>query len=277
MSDPAPAMRRALLAVAVLLLASCGDGEKPHRGYQVMPDMWDTPAYKRQVAMVVPKEISSDGKVQEWPSLLPPVPGTISRSGPAYQLAPTDFAGAQKLVNPLSPTTEVLREGQERFGIYCAVCHGRDGNAANGYVAKYFNGVPSLNAAHLATLSDGELYHIMTVGRGRMPTYAAQLLPDQRWAVVAYVRLLNHASMAAQDIAAQLKADERAAAAKPEDDNLKAAVAADKGLMAQRQRDLDAIDRVGDDGVEPFRPLPEARPEYETPEFPGGAPQEPGK
>ncbi len=51
-----------------------------------------------------------------------------------------------------------------------------------------------------------------------MPSYAAQLLPESRWAVVTYVRVLNHASLAAQDIAAQLKADEaKAAKAKPED------------------------------------------------------------
>ncbi len=145
---PGDSLRPGLLVV--LVLTSCGDGEKPHRGIQLMPDMFDTPAYKRQVAMVIKKEDSSDGKEQHWPSLLPPVAGTVSRNGPTYQLAPTDFIGAQKLINPSSPTTLVLREGQMRYGIYCAVCHGRDGNAANGYVAKYFTGVPSLNAAHLA-------------------------------------------------------------------------------------------------------------------------------
>ncbi len=48
--------------------------------------------------------------------------------------------------------------------------------------------------------------------------------------------------------------------------------------MAQRQKDLDAIDRVGDDGQRAFLPLPEPRPEYEETTYPDGdTPQEPGK
>lgn len=272
---------RVLLGVLVLALVAsggCGDGEKSKRGIKLMPDMMDTPAYRRQVAMVVPADISDDGKVQDWPSLLPPVAGTVSRAGPTYPYAASDLKHPVGLMNPLSPTAEVLAEGQYRFLTYCAVCHGRDGDASNGYVAKYFTGIPSLNAAHLTQLTDGQIYHIITVGQGRMPSYAAQVLPTSRWALVSFLRVLNRVSLARQDIEAQILADRKQCDAHPEDGNLKAQLERDEHIAQQRARDLAAITAVGPDAGRSFVPLPDPRPEYEPAQWPSGpTTQEPGK
>jgi mono/diheme cytochrome c family protein len=209
---------------------------------------------------------------------MPPVPGTVSREVTPYPIAAGDFVGAAKLVDPLTPTPAVLREGQYRFNIYCSVCHGRDGDAANGYVAKYFSGVIPLNTIHVSQMSDGEIFHIITMGRGRMPNYAAQVPPQSRWAVVQYLRCLNRAALAALDIDKQLAADQKAAKEKPEDGNLRASVAADMAASIARKRDLAAIESVSDRDARAFEPLADPRPEYEEPIYPAAtSEQEQGK
>jgi mono/diheme cytochrome c family protein len=51
--------------------------------------------------------------------------------------------------------------------------------------------------------TDGRIYHTMTMGQGLMPSYASQVLPEQRWAIVHYVRALQKA---ARPTAADLQA-----------------------------------------------------------------------
>jgi mono/diheme cytochrome c family protein len=264
-------------AIGLALLNSCGDGEKQHRGIELMPDMFVHPGYKRQNGIEVHADQSSDGKEQQWPVVMPPVPGTVSRAGPTYQIAPGDFVSARKLVNPLAPTSEVLRQGQYAFNVYCVVCHGRDGNAANGYVAKFFSAIPSLTNTHVAGMPDGEIYHIITVGRSRMPSYAAQLRSEQRWAVIDYLRVLTRATLALSDLERTVKADEAAVAAKPDDPNAKLTRDQDQASLEQRKKDLADVQRVGDDSGASFKPLPDPRPEYEVPVWPSGDVQPTGQ
>jgi mono/diheme cytochrome c family protein len=262
-------MRKLIFAAATAAtLASCGDGEKSHRGIELMPDMFHTPAYKRQDAMVLTKDKSADGKEHHYPAMMPPVAGTVSRDFVAYSLAPADLDGAAKQVNPLAPTTEVLRQGQHGFNIYCAVCHGRDGDAKNGYVAKHFSGVPSLTSTNVAGYADGQIYHFITTGKARMPSYAAQLPPEQRWAVVHYVRALNRAAIAVMDVEKMVQDAELSLHDNPGDANKKRELDNDRTLLEQRRHDLDAIQRVGDGAGDEFKPMPDPRPEYEAPVWP---------
>jgi mono/diheme cytochrome c family protein len=262
-----------LASAALAALVSCSD-EKSNRGIELMPDMYHSPAYRQQAAMVVPKERSADGKEHHVPALLPPVAGTVARDFTPYQIAAADLESARQLVNPLAPTTDVLVQGQHGFNIYCATCHGRDGNSANGYVAKHFAGVPSINGPNVASFSDGELYHIVTMGRGRMPAYAAQLLPQQRWAVVHYLRALDRATLATADVEKLVQDAELALRENPKDANKKAQLETDRTLLEQRRRDLAAIQQVGEHGGDGFAPLPDPRPEYLVPTWPDAdAPQ----
>lgn len=83
-----------------------------------------------------------------------------------------------------------LRRGQDRFGIYCAICHGPAGDGT-GVVSKY--GVPAANLLVFdpAQKPDGSIFDVITNGRGNMGRYGAQLTVGDRWAVVAYVRVLQ--------------------------------------------------------------------------------------
>ncbi len=93
--------------------------------------------------------------------------------------------------------TELIQRGRERFGIYCAVCHGISGDG-NGITANY--GVPvaanpnaKLNALTQETYPDGRLYEVITNGKGLMSGYGYNIPVRDRWAIVAYVRTLQAA------------------------------------------------------------------------------------
>jgi len=217
-------------ATLVLALGGCND-EKPQRGIRVLTDMYITPAYDGQDVWVTP-----DGKTQV-PLAMSPVPGTVPRTGPAYGLEPNDWAGARDLVNPLAPTPAVLKAGQQSYDVFCAVCHGRDGNAAHAAMAPYFSGIPSLAGETYNNLTDGEVQHIIARGRGRMPDHRAQLDTNQRWAVVVYLRTLQQAAV----------------------------------LTAKGGEELKAL--LADPAGAAFVPPPKPKPEYEPPQWiqPSGA------
>ena len=50
---------------------------------------------------------------------------------------------------------------------------------------------PSLHALKTRNWSDGRMYHVITEGQNVMPGYSTQLEPDERWAIVHYVRALQ--------------------------------------------------------------------------------------
>ncbi len=254
-------MRKCLpVLVAVALLAGC-DSEKKDRGLELLPDMFHSPAYESQTALV-----SADGKIQS-PALMPPVAGTVPRGFTPYGLGANDWAGAKQLVNPLTPSAVVLKTGQKGYLATCAVCHGRDGNASHGYVAKQFSGIPSLNGANIIGLTEGEIYHIITVGRGRMPQHQAQLLPADRWATVTYVKALARATIAKKAVEEVVGDAENVLRANPADTAAQATMAQNRPILELRKADLDAILKLEDahEAAEAFKPLPEPVPEYVAP------------
>jgi mono/diheme cytochrome c family protein len=93
---------------------------------------------------------------------------------------------------PVTVTRELLDRGRRRFAIACATCHGvaGDGNSA---VARNMQRrrPPSLHEPRLVALGPGALYRVITAGYGLMPSYEKLLTPDDRWAVIAYVRTLQ--------------------------------------------------------------------------------------
>jgi mono/diheme cytochrome c family protein len=258
-------MRKLLLCcsavAAVAFLGGCSE-EKSERGAEAIPDMFHTPAHKSFTALTTP-----DGK-REYSSMLAPVEGTVPRSGAPYSVAPTDWATAKKLMNPLTPSRDVLKLGQTWYNHTCATCHGKDGNAIHGNVAKYFSGIPSINGANVINLTDGEIYHIISVGRARMPSIHAQLPPLERWAVTTYVRVLARATVAATEAATDVP---------PAKTDPKAPAKVDGGWVRyypsaddQRLMDLKAIMALGEereDAAATFKPLPEPIPEYVPPSW----------
>ena len=247
---------------AVALLGGC-DSEKKDRGLELLPDMFHSPAYESQTALV-----TADGKTHS-PALLPPVAGTVPRGFAPYALAANDWAGAKKLANPLAPTAAVLKAGQKGYLATCAVCHGRDGNAGHANVAKQFSGIPSLNGANVIGMTEGEIYHIITVGRARMPQHQAQLLPADRWATVTYVKALARATIAKKAAEEVVGDAETVLRTNPADVAAQATMAQNRPILELRKADLEAILKLEDahEAAKDFKPLPEPVPEYIAPSW----------
>jgi len=92
--------------------------------------------------------------------------------------------------NPLKIDMALLKRGQERFNIYCALCHGATGSG-NGVMTKFgMAGVASISDELHGLMSDGEFYSVITNGKGRMMPLASQIKVSDRWAIVAYLRAL---------------------------------------------------------------------------------------
>ncbi len=92
---------------------------------------------------------------------------------------------------PFPVTMEVLDRGQERYNIYCTPCHSRVGNGEGMIVQRGYRPAGNFHTARLMAAPLGHFFNVMTNGYGAMPDYAAQLSPEDRWAVVAYIKALQ--------------------------------------------------------------------------------------
>ncbi len=97
---------------------------------------------------------------------------------------------------PFPVTMEVLKRGQERFNIYCTPCHSRVGNGFGEIVQRGFK--PAANFHDQVHMSQpvSHYFYVMTHGYGAMPDYSAQLTPEDRWSVAAYIRALQFSQAA---------------------------------------------------------------------------------
>ncbi len=110
-----------------------------------------------------------------------------------------DAAGAFAKGFPAGVAVDLafIKRGQERYEIYCAVCHGQTG-FGDGITVQYGLGAVANANYHtdrLRQMSEGEIFNAITNGspsKAMLP-YADKLTPDERWAVIAYIRALQRA------------------------------------------------------------------------------------
>ena len=88
-------------------------------------------------------------------------------------------------------TPAYMRRGEERYGIFCAPCHGALGYGDGMIVQRGYFKPASYHEARLQQQPVGYFYDVITRGFGRMPAYASQVPVEDRWAIVAYVRALQ--------------------------------------------------------------------------------------
>jgi len=92
---------------------------------------------------------------------------------------------------PIPITKEVVQRGHERFNIFCSACHGMTGNGDGMIVRRGFRRAASFNDDRLRQAPVGHFFDAMTNGWGAMPSYAAQIPVQDRWAIIAYIRALQ--------------------------------------------------------------------------------------
>ena len=192
-----------LAALAALALSGC---EK------AMQDMYNQPKYKPLAA----SPFWPDGR-----SARPDVAGTVAHSGgatagtssgelgrlplPVAQapVYPVDDQGNVKAnltpaspqpltaTNPLPINRQTLDRGRERFDIYCSPCHSIAGDGDGMVPRRGFPHPPSYHTPRLRNAPDAHFYNVITQGYGIMYSYADRVSPNDRWAIVAYIRALQ--------------------------------------------------------------------------------------
>jgi mono/diheme cytochrome c family protein len=133
-------------------------------------------------------------------SARPQVAGTVARG----QLHADSFFytglvnGTERDAMPFAATMTVMKRGQEQFNVYCTPCHSRVGNGDGMIVQRGYKTASNLQDARHLAQPLSHYFVVMTMGYGAMPDYAAQLTPEDRWAVAAYIRALQYSQNAAQ-------------------------------------------------------------------------------
>jgi mono/diheme cytochrome c family protein len=167
-----PAQRFLLAACAAFLLSGCGNMKRQRYARTDSP----APQLPRGTSAQLPPAHTVPHRAQ-------PVDATFATGAePTGQFV-------TKLPVPLSAA--LLIRGQQRFSIYCSVCHGDDGQGRGIVVRRGFPAPPSLTEPRLREAAIGYLVNVMLRGHGVMYSYADRLDAPDRWAVAAYVRTLQ--------------------------------------------------------------------------------------
>jgi mono/diheme cytochrome c family protein len=150
-------------------------------------DMW----VQQKAAPLSSSEFFTDGA-----SSRPLVPGTIPRGrlreDGAFYTGIENGKWVDKL--PVSVTADLLKRGRDRFDIYCSPCHGRLGDGKGMIAQRGFQlqrPVGNYHSDRLRKMPVGHFYDVMTNGYGAMYSYASRIEPQDRWAIVAYIRALQ--------------------------------------------------------------------------------------
>ena len=152
------------------------------------------------------KPLDSSNFFSDGRSERPEVPGTV-----AHGHLHTDELLYTGRVNgeiadafPFPITRPVLERGRERYNIYCSPCHDYTGSGNGLVVQRGFPPPPSYHIDRLMKAPAGHFFDVMTNGFGMMYSYASRVTPEDRWAIVAYIRALQlsqHATL--QDVPPQ--------------------------------------------------------------------------
>ncbi len=170
-----------VLLSAALLAAGCfWSSEQP--SWEYLPDMRYSVPYDSFAA----NPVFGDGK-----TLRRPAPGTIPRGFLPFPYGPDEAERAgRELENPWPATPEVLARGEHLYRTFCRVCHGETG-AGDGPLVPEIAPPPAYTSTGVRDYPPGRIFHVVTRGTGRMPSYRVQISRDDRWKLVHWVARLQ--------------------------------------------------------------------------------------
>jgi Cytochrome C oxidase, cbb3-type, subunit III len=174
---------RILLVALLVLLGGCE---------RLARNMYDQPRYKpMRESRLFPDGSSARDPV---PGTVPATEGVLSgtssgRLGSASTKNLSVIERAQTM--PFPVTLQLLQRGRKRFEIYCAPCHSPLGDGDGRVAQRGFPHPPSYHQPRLREAPDRHFYDVMTNGYGIMRPYADRVPPEDRWAIVAYIRALQ--------------------------------------------------------------------------------------
>jgi mono/diheme cytochrome c family protein len=204
------------IALVAAALAGCREQTSDEPPILLERNMFDTERYNPE---------SYSDFFPDHRTMRPPVPGTIAsdryeddpevatglladRSGYVMMIPDAVLQRFDSSGRPGAAMGALLQRGQERFGIYCAPCHGATGDGKGAVVCKRekmtdpcesrgFPPLPTYEDPRLRAMPDGQLFATISNGVRTMPAYGPQIPTRDRWAIVGYVRALQMSQMTA--------------------------------------------------------------------------------
>lgn len=192
------------------LLVSCGAGGED-QGTEYAPNMYHSVAYE-PYSQITDKDAGKwltsieyeDGHGEYYNSnpfnpfrmnMRMPAPNTVSRNSRNYlpYRTPKDSLDiAAKKISPLDTAQNkaILADGKVLYDIYCDHCHGSKGEG-DGKVADKYAGVANLKGDAIKGVSEGHIFHVITMGKGLMQPHGSQISVEERWKIARYVKALQ--------------------------------------------------------------------------------------
>jgi len=187
----APTAQRfvALLVVVIGVLAVLRWTIEPdvtRRNLEFFPDMATAPTTESQtLSAVLPGGLSHQALVE----------GVVPRGHYPFRYGVDEEEAkraGRELASPVSAEEKSdLERGGAVYRIHCITCHGVDGAGAGPAVLRGMLPPPNLAAVNAKEMADGNMFHLLTLGRGNMPSMGARLDPLDRWRVILHVRTLQ--------------------------------------------------------------------------------------
>ncbi len=170
-----------LIALSAMIMVACSDKSVPN--VELIQDLMDQPSVKAQ---------EYDDFFPDHAGSRVPAENTQPVGFKPYRFA-KDIDGAKANKNPLAgdhnPASLML--GQKFFETNCAVCHGFRLGGDGPVSLKWPTKIPALNTEKIRGWTDGQIYHVISVGQGLMGSYASHIPQEYRWQVVNYIRYLQ--------------------------------------------------------------------------------------
>lgn len=193
-----------LIVIGVVTLAGFRGSKMSHPPIEIFADMDHQPKYQAQHT----SKFWADGRAARQP-----VPGTVpigfTLKNSYYSTHASNASENGSFTNqpdyyntgimgevygdgiPVEITEALLKRGQQRFEINCAICHDSTGSG-NGIIKSYgLTTIASLQDQRLRTAPDGYLFSVITDGKNTMGAYGPQIAVEDRWAIIAYLRALQ--------------------------------------------------------------------------------------
>lgn len=180
------------IILAMALLSGCSSIQRDPP-VQVWDDMKHQPKFKAQ-AELLETDLFAHRRVSQTP-----VEGTVARGhlreDSAFETGREGGMYVGKI--PIAITSGLLKQGQAKFNIYCSPCHDQTGMGKGIVPTRVPTWQPSnLTEDRVVEFADGDLFDVITNGRRTMPGYKSQIVTQDRWAIIAYVRALQRAAHA---------------------------------------------------------------------------------
>ena len=177
-------MRRKLgLVLLAALLAGCNEATRRFPGPE-------------DVVALVPwfSNMREHVAIRPYKMPLQPVEGTVPVQGTDIVPLPIPNNRTQlgATENPVQRTAASIERGEDRYAIYCEVCHGLEGRGDGPVAPAIANTVRTLLDEAQVERSDGWIFAVIANGFGAlMPEYGSKISIDDRWHIVNYVRVLQ--------------------------------------------------------------------------------------